>query len=333
MPFDGRFTGPFTVVCSSADRDSWLQQRLTGIGASEISAVMDSNRHEAALKVYARKIGALSIEDDEPEEPAYWGSKLERIVAEEFTLRTSMPHEWQGDLLRSTIYPWAMCTLDGLVIGADNNPLECKTTTVYLEDDWADGTPYYYVLQCQQQMLVTGTGRCYVACLIGGQRFVWDVVERDERLISRIIVAGNEFWQRVQDRNPPAPDGSESSEEALRALAGARNEDLEHRLVLDATMTRVAEDLERVKWQHKEASATEKALAAKRKELQQTIRLAMCGAKYAELDGWLFVDEVKTRAGFTCAAATWNELKRTTVEDVVAKNEKKAKKAERKRAA
>lgn len=332
MAFDGRFTGPFTVVCSSADRDSWLQQRLTGIGASEISAVMGVNRYEAALKVYARKIGAIGIDEDDAGEPAYWGSRLERIVAEEFSSRTGLQHEWQGDLLRSTIYPWALCTLDGLVV-AECLPLECKTTTVYLEDDWADGTPHYYVLQAHQQMLVAGAARCYVACLIGGQRFVWDIVERDEAVISKIIVAGNEFWERVQNRNPPAPDGSESSEQAIRALAGERNEELDQRVVLAASISSVADELEHVKWQHKEAAAAEKALAAKRKELQQTIRLAMRGSKYAELDGWIYADEVKTRSGYTCGPATWNELQRTTLEDLIAKTEKKAKKAERQRAA
>lgn len=332
MPFDGRLKGPFTVVCSSADRDHWLRQRLTGIGASEIAAVMNSNRYEAALRVYARKIGAIGIDEDPAGEAAYWGSRLERIVAEEFSLRTGFEHEWQGDLLRSTIYPWALCTLDGLVLN-ESIPLECKTTTVYLEEDWVDGTPHYYVLQCQQQMLVTGTGLCYVACLIGGQRFVWDIVERDEAVISQIIAAGNEFWRRVQDGNPPAPDGSDSSEQALRALAKERNEELDRRIELDASISSVAYELEHVKLQHKDAQATVKALETKRKLLQQTIRLAMGGAKCAELDGWLYVDELKTRAGYTCGPATWNELQRTTFEDVTAKNTKKAKAAERKRAA
>lgn len=331
MPFDGRFSGPFSIVCSSGDREVWLQQRLTGIGASEISAVMGANRREAALRVYARKIGALGIDDDDAGEPAYWGSRLERVVADEFSIRTGMQHQWQGDLLRSTIYPWALCTLDGLVV--DGTPLECKTTTVYLEEDWTDGTPYYYVLQCQQQMLVTGAARCYVACLIGGQRFVWDVVERDEALISQIIAAGNEFWRRVQEQDPPAPDGSESSEQALRALAQTRDEDLDRRIELDPSMAVVADELEQVKWRHKDAYAAVKELEAKRKQLQQTIRLAMGGAKYAELDGWVFVDDVRSRAAYSCAAATWNELQRTTLEDLIAKTTKKARKAERKHAA
>ena len=81
MAFDGRLTGPFTVVCSSAEREVWLRQRLTGIGASEIAAVMNCNRYEAALRVYARKIGAIGIHEDPAGEAAYWSSRLERIVA------------------------------------------------------------------------------------------------------------------------------------------------------------------------------------------------------------------------------------------------------------
>ncbi|HTU64282.1 MAG TPA: hypothetical protein VMF89_37710, partial [Polyangiales bacterium] len=149
----------------------------------------------------------------------------------------------------------------------------------------------------------------------------------------QIIAAGNEFWSRVQEQEPPAPDGSESSEQAVRALARERDEDLDHRVELGADMVVVADELEQVQWQIKDAHATSKALDAKRKQLQQKIRLAMGGAKYAELEGWLYVDEQKSRAGYTCGPATWHELQRTTLDELHKKNTKKARKAEGKKAA
>src|SRR5262245_47569975 len=86
----------YDVVCDSADREVWLAARLTGIGASESAAVLGESRWSSPLKVYAEKIGVIEHDPDEQLEAQYWGSRLERIVADEFSIRTGIEHEWHG---------------------------------------------------------------------------------------------------------------------------------------------------------------------------------------------------------------------------------------------
>lgn len=206
----------FEVIGDSSNREEWLKARELGIGASEMAAVMNSSRFDSAISVYARKLKVLTEESSTPpSEAAYWGLRLEKLVAEEFTIRTGIPHEWFGLLIRSKTHPWALATLDAR---ANGEPLECKTANQFLLSEWAEGAPLAYQIQAHQQMLVTGAERCRVACLIGGQRFVWTEVERDETLIRKIVHHGAEFWQRVVERRPPEPDGSDSSFRALNAL-------------------------------------------------------------------------------------------------------------------
>lgn len=212
-PFDN--STAYDVVCDSADRETWLAARLTGIGASEAAGVLGESRWSSPLKVYAEKIGAITHDPSEQLEAQYWGTRLERLVAEEFSIRTSIPHEWHGKLLRSRKHRWALATLDAVALG---DPLECKTANAFKMSEWGDGAPREYVIQAHQQMLVTETDRDRVACLIGGQRFVWCVVDRDEVLMRKLIARGDEFWDRVQNLNPPPPDGSEHTTEALEAL-------------------------------------------------------------------------------------------------------------------
>lgn len=322
-------TQPYEVLGSTEDRETWLKLRLGGIGASEMAAVMGLYRYSSALEVYARKIGALERGDDDVGEPAYWGNQLEALVVAEFSKRTGRKVERQCQLLRSTVYPWAICTLDALVL-PEQEPLEAKTASAFLLDDWANGTPLYYQIQCHQQMLVTGASRVYAACLVGGQRFIWDVVERDETLISDIIVAGNRFWRCIEDRTPPSPDGSDSAERALEALVAERVEDIDRRPTLPPRLAAASDELERVQLALRAASADVRELTKSRGRLQQEIRLAMGGAKYASLGGWVYVDEVRKRGSYTVEPCEWHELRRSTYEDEVAKATRKAKKEDRK---
>lgn len=324
-----RLQGPFEVVCSTDDRGEWLRERVGGIGASEMAAVMGLYKYSSALEVYARKIGAFDLSNDDVGEPAYWGTQLEELVVNEFAKRTGKTVIRQQHLLRSTVYPWALSTLDAAVF-PEQVPVEAKTASAYLLDDWTNGTPLYYRIQCHQQMLVTGANRVYAACLVGGQKFVWDVVERDEALISQIIDAGTKFWSCVQERVPPAPDGSESAERALEALVTDRVESIELRPVLPEDLTDVGLTLEQVQLDLRALNASVKSLTKKRNELQQQIRLAMDGSKYADLGGWVYVDEHRKRAAYTAAPAEWHELRRSTYEDEVVKVKRKTKTEDRK---
>lgn len=187
----------------SHDRIGWLQARRTGIGASEIAAVLGESPWGDAGTVYASKVAPC--DDEEVREWLEWGLALEPVLAERYASPryANRPRtDRDGRLLRSKDYPWALCTLDGLTgRGSETIPLELKTDR--WGQDWTDGVPAHYVLQLHQQMLVTGAPAASIACLIGGSKLVWADVERDERLIRKIIHAGEAFWARVEARDMP----------------------------------------------------------------------------------------------------------------------------------
>jgi len=206
----------YDVIGNSADRNAWLDARRTGIGASEIGILLGESPWSSEFDLYARKVGELEDPDLSDVEAVEWGVRLEPVVASVFEERTGRRIKLSGSLLRSREHPWALCTEDAE--DDEGNPVEIKTTSAFRADAWADGPPELYRIQNHHQMLVKEKPKGSIACLIGGQKFVWCDVERDEELIRKIIYHGREFWRRVQEKDPPAPDGSDATSKALAKL-------------------------------------------------------------------------------------------------------------------
>ncbi|HHR2781106.1 TPA: YqaJ viral recombinase family protein, partial [Listeria monocytogenes] len=81
------------------------------------------------------------------------------------------------------------------VVGEDAI-LECKTASAYLAKEWeADEVPATYLVQIQHYLAVTGKNKAYVAVLIGGNKFIWKEIERDDELINQIIAFELDFWE------------------------------------------------------------------------------------------------------------------------------------------
>lgn len=212
---------PYQVVCDTSDEAAWLRARTTGIGASEISRVLgiapDSWGTEFSL--FAEKVGAVPPRDLDDVEAVEWGKLLEPLIIRQYEKRTGRRSERCNLLLRSLAHPWALATLDGRTSdGTGSWPLEVKAASAFRSEDWADGPPEHYMAQVQQQLLVTGDPKATIVCLLGGQRMVWMDIERDDVWQRRIVFHGSAFWDRVQRRDPPDPDGTESTKRTLQAL-------------------------------------------------------------------------------------------------------------------
>ncbi|HAK1272785.1 TPA: hypothetical protein H1131_003126, partial [Listeria monocytogenes] len=96
--------------------------------------------------------------------------------------------------------------------------LECKTASAYLAKEWeADEVPATYLVQIQHYLAVTGKSKAYVAVLIGGNKFIWKEIERDDELINQIIAFELDFWEtNVKGHVAPALDGSSAAEKHLK---------------------------------------------------------------------------------------------------------------------
>jgi putative phage-type endonuclease len=160
------------------------------------------NRYRSPMAVYLDKIGQLpEIEDNEF---MYWGRVLEDTVANEFSIRTNIKVRRANKMLQHPKYPYMIANVDRLIVG-QNAGLECKTASEYAKEDWMGETvPKEYALQCHHYMAVTGMDRWYIAVLIGGNKFEWRVIERDEQIISNLIEIETNFWiNHVTRRVPP----------------------------------------------------------------------------------------------------------------------------------
>jgi len=292
---------PFTVVCDTDDRDEWLSHRASSIGASEIAAVLGESPWLSPLALWAIKAGRFQ-RDLSDNEAVWWGNKLEAPIIEAYSERTGRQTRKAGVLLRSVEHPWATCTLDGETwLTANDNPwpLEIKNTSSFKSDDWENGPPPHYELQCQQQMLVTGATKATIAALIGGQRMVWADVPRNETEIRRIVFHGSRFWERIQRGDMPEPDGTESSKRALAALYP----DGEGIKVLPATVINDADELEQAK---SEVARLKKRIDA----IENGVRAALGESEVGVLsDGRSFVWRNQKRASYTVPECEFRVLR------------------------
>ncbi len=205
------------------ERADWLQVRKSGIGGSDAAAAVGLNPHKSALALWMEKTGRegeLRYPDPtDTKEPVFWGALLEPIVAAAYTQQTGNKVRKVNAVLRHPTVPYMLANLDREIVGApDVQILECKTAGEFGARRWKDGVPEDVQLQVQHQLAVTGKQAADVAVLLCGQKLEVHRIDRDDALIERLIELEGHFWRHVTEDKPPPPDGSESADEALRAL-------------------------------------------------------------------------------------------------------------------
>ena len=202
------------TVEQAKDRKVWLDMRNKGIGGSDIASILGMSRYKSQFQLWLEKTGQAEAEDLSENEAVYWGTVLEDAVANRFCELTGKKVRRNGTLADDE-YPFMLANVDRMVVGEDAG-LECKTTSGFNGKAWdGDEVPDAYYLQCQWYMMVTGCKTWYIACLIGGNKFVWKEVPRNEADIKAIREAAVEFWQKVENMEMPPVDGSRSCAELL----------------------------------------------------------------------------------------------------------------------
>lgn len=256
----------------SSDRRTWLAARRTGIGASEIAAVLGESRWGDAGTVYARKVAPA--EDDSAREWQEWGLRLEPVILEAYSSPRYAGRSVQRDgrLLRSREHPWALCTLDAWAYAGDHDPIPLELKTDRWGSAWDDGPPVEYMLQLQHQMLVTGARRASIAVLVGGSQLAWCDAARDEQTIARIIRAGERFWQQVEAREMPETRDHD-------ALSAVFRESDRGRVVELSGAEWIRRDVQRC-----EAQAAAGMASAEKAAIDAAIKRAMGRAEVARLD-------------------------------------------------
>lgn len=241
------------------DHSAWLEMRNKGIGGSEAAVVIGMSKWKSPFQLWLEKTGQVEPEDISDKECVYWGNVLEEAVADRFSELTGKKVRKQG-MLQDEQYPFIFANVDRWVIG-ENAGLECKTTNAFNTAEWeGEEVPDSYLLQCQWYMGVTGADKWYIACLIGGNKFVWKEVCRNEGNIMALREAAIAFWHMVETNQMPEVDGSSNCKQALSRIYSA---DADLSIELPQEAEKVIEDLQEVKREIKKLEELEGLYANK----------------------------------------------------------------------
>lgn len=196
--------------------EEWLLDRRKGIGGSDVATILGLNKWKSPYQLWLEKTNQVEVEYTESE-PAYWGNVLEEVVAKEFQERTGKKVRRRNQVFEHKKHSFLRANIDRDVVG-ENAILECKTAHFYLGKDWeGEDIPLSYLCQVQHYMSVLDRDYAYIAVLIGGQRFVWKKIERDQELIDMITNLLVTFWEEnVLKGIEPEIDGSEATTEFLK---------------------------------------------------------------------------------------------------------------------
>jgi putative phage-type endonuclease len=253
------------ALTNEMSREEWLKARKAGIGGSDAAAIAGLNKWKSPVAVYLDKIGQ-SPEEDTAGESAYWGTVMEDIVAHEFSKRTGLKVRRRNAILTHPEHSFMLANVDRLIVGKQEG-LECKTASEYLKDEWKDDEiPAQYLIQCQHYMAVTGYEAWWIAVLIGGNKFIYKKIERDEELIQYLIDIEKNFWENhVLKEIPPMFDGSDASSELLKVMYPEAVPETEIELSPEANklieaLDQVNEELKQLETQKKEYENQIKAM-------------------------------------------------------------------------
>lgn len=285
-------------------RDAFLAERQTGIGGSDLGAILGLSPYRTPLDVWLEKTGR------EPPQAANlamrFGTMAEKFVAQEYEAATGRRVEGYTRMLRHAQAP-LIGHVDRLVIPEGQGKashkgiirtdrlLECKTAhpMALHSADWGEaGTdlvPPAYLVQCALYLALTGCEVADLAALFGNQELRVYTIARDLELEASLIETATWWWQQhvVAD----VPPGPATPDECRRLWPAHR---VGKHLIVDVL---VAKDVE--------------ALAAAKEEIRQ-IERASAETETRVLAAFGDAEEISYMGR---KLATWKQNKDTTKTD------------------
>jgi len=203
---------------SEMSHEEWLQARRKGIGGSDASIILGLNKYKTPFELWLEKTGQIDLQSS-TSDAAYFGTLLEDLVAKEFEKRSGRKVRKRNVMFQHPKHHFLLANIDRFIVG-EKAILECKTASAFLAKEWeGDDIPEAYIVQMQHYLGVLGSEykKGYFAVLIGGQKFIWKEIERDDELIEMIFAAEIDFWSNyVLVGKPPSLDGSSAAEKFLK---------------------------------------------------------------------------------------------------------------------
>ena len=213
---------PSGEIRTYPDRMTWLEARRTGIGGSDIAAIMGESSFTSPLEVFYAKQGT----EREPTPGMDMGARLEAFIlrtwAEDNGLEVGVTIDDSLMTIRSDGYPFLLHSPDALITsaidGAVIEGVEVKNIRSDRNWDGAYRMPVRIYAQVQHGLLCSGLPLWTVVALVGGAKLITREVEPDIEFQNRMLRQADYFWHaHVLPNVPPAPVGTDADARALSA--------------------------------------------------------------------------------------------------------------------
>ncbi len=247
------------------NRAEFLERRKSGIGGSDVAAILGLSKWKTPFQLWQEKTGRVS--NDESNDLLHFGNVLENVVADEFSRRRGKQVQRRNQMYRHKEHPELLANIDRYIVGG--GVLECKTADKFTAHMWGeagtDEVPEYYLVQVQHYEHVTEYHEGYLAVLIGGNEYRDFEINYNRDLAEFAAARCLEFWHEyvLKDVPPPA-----TIQDDLNTYYHADSSLL---AVANAELIETVMKLKEVKRQIKDAEAVHDELAGK-------IKLAMAEA-------------------------------------------------------
>jgi len=180
--------------------EAWHEWRKSGIGASDVPAIMGCSPYEKPWGLYARKTGNGKpvVQNDAMRK----GVELEPKIRAYVSAKSGV--DFAPVCVGSSDHPWAIASLDGFTADGGGCVLECKHVgkDAFAAFQASRLPPENHLCQMWYQAEVTGAAMVFYACTHDGDAFDYVVLEHETLLDAAkqngwTIEAVHEFWKAL----------------------------------------------------------------------------------------------------------------------------------------
>lgn len=194
----------------------WHAARASGIGGSDIAAVLGLSPWESRFSLWHRKAGTVGDQPDNSE--MSWGRYLEDPIAKWFANQHPELRTWRTGTWRNRDRPWQLANPDRFAAG--RRVVEIKTDRY--ADGWGtegtDEIPVYYRAQVLWYLDTLGWDDAHIAVAIGGSGPREYIVRYSLEEAEFMREQAEAFWLSIAADEQPELDGSEHTYRVVREL-------------------------------------------------------------------------------------------------------------------
>ncbi|OYP14015.1 hypothetical protein CFC35_05475 [Streptomyces sp. FBKL.4005] len=208
--------GPVVLGWFEPGSPEWHAARASGIGGSEIAAVLGLSPYESAFSLWHRKQGLIGPVEESEE--MYWGKVHEPAICTRFAAEHPDLPVTPAPTYAHPDRPWQIANPDR---HAGPDLLEAKSSrdAEGWGEEGTDQIPVHYRAQCLWYMDVLGARRCWVAVLIAGSEYREYLVEYDEAEAAFMRDKAAAFMASLAAGDRPAIDGHTATYQTVRELS------------------------------------------------------------------------------------------------------------------